>query len=108
MLGQSVIAQSDQTWKVVVGLVLLIGGAATGFGVSFLPHLRAITIDRGLFNDLQAVSTAAGAAGFVYLCLAVRCPKCGARWIWMAVNGKLGTRSLDALVTLCRCPRCGY
>ena len=108
MRGNSIISQSGQIWKVIVGLALLIGGAAAGVSVSFVPYLRAVTISLGQFDNLQAVSTVAAAAGFVCLCLTIRCPNCSAKWIWMAVNGKLGTRSLDALATLDRCPTCGY
>jgi hypothetical protein len=108
MRRYSVIAQSDQTWKVIVGLVLLIGGAVIGASVTFLPYLRAVASDFGQFYNVRALSTAVAAVGFAYLCIAIRCPKCGAKWIWMAVSGKLGARSLDALVLLNRCPTCGY
>jgi hypothetical protein len=105
---RSVIAKSDQIWKVIVGLSLLVIGAAVGLCVSSIPYLRTEAVGSGEFNILQAVSTAAAAAGFVYLCTRIRCPRCGAKWVWMAVNGKLGARSLDALATLDRCPTCGY
>ena len=105
---RSIIAESGQLWKVVAGLLLLIIGAAVGIAVSFIPYLRTEAVASGRFNGLQAVSTVAAAVGFVYLCTRVRCPRCGAKWVWMAVNGKLGAGSLDALITLDRCPACRY
>lgn len=105
---RSIILQSRQLWKVIAGLLLLIIGAAVGVAVSFIPYLRTEAAVSGRFNSLQAISTVAAVAGFVYLCMGVRCPRCGAKWVWMAVNGKLGAGSLDALVTLDRCPTCRY
>ena len=105
---RSIIVESGQLWKVIGGLLLLIIGAAVGIAVSFIPYLRTDVMVSGRFNSLQAISTVAAAAGFVYLCMRVRCPRCGAKWVWMAVNGRLGAGSLHALVTLDRCPRCRY
>jgi len=62
----------------------------------------------GWFDSTQAISTAVAAAGFAYMCLMISCPRCGTRWIWLAVSGKLGARSLDSLLTLDKCPKCGY
>ena len=85
---------------------MLVGGAGTDMIVSFVPEVRAVTIAHGQFYNLQTVSILVAAVGFAYLCTRVRCPKCGAKWIWMAANGKL--KSLDALITLDRCPTCGF
>jgi hypothetical protein len=105
----SIIAKSDQIRKVAIGLILLIGGGATGAIVTLLladPH-GAFANNQGMY-DAQAVSTGLALAGFVYLCMRVRCPQCGAKWIWMGVTGRLRPKSLDTLVTLERCPTCGY
>lgn len=101
MHTHSVIAQSGQIWKVIIGLLLLIGGAATDMAASFIMRNNDLA-------SLQVLSTAAAAAGFLYLCTRVQCPRCRAKWIWMAVSGKLGPRSLDALISLDQCPKCGY
>lgn len=106
MQTRSIISQAHQMWKAILGAVLLVGGAATDMIVSFMPRVRTATMTQGQFYDLQLVGLVVAAAGFAYLCTRVRCPKCGARWIWMAANGKL--KSLDALVTLDRCPTCEF
>jgi hypothetical protein len=104
----SIIVESGQLWKVIAGLLLLIIGSAVGIVVSFIPYPRTKAVVSGRLNSLQAISTVAAAAGFAYLCMSVRCPRCGAKWVWMAVNGKLDAGSLGALVTLDRCPACRY
>jgi hypothetical protein len=103
-----VISYSGQLWKVSIGLLLLVGGAVTHAGFSFSPQLRALISIPERYYNVLALSALAAAVGFVVLCVTVRCPVCSAKWIWMAVNGKLGRGSLDALVTLTRCPKCGY
>jgi hypothetical protein len=106
---RSIIAKSDQIWKVAIGLILLIGGGATDATVSFLlaaPH--GSFAHKESMYVVQVVSTGASLLGFVYLCARVRCPQCGAKWIWMGVTGKLRPKSLDTLVTLERCPTCDY
>jgi len=88
---------------VIVGLALLFGGIGTDMSISFVPYLRAIAANHWQLQVLEPASIAASAVGIVYLFLAVQCPQCGARWIWMAANGKL-----KGLVILDRCPKCGY
>ena len=70
----SIIASTGQVWKVLLGLGLLFAGS-----LGWITRL----------NDLEPLLTVISLLGFVYLCASVRCPRCGAKWIWMAVNGKL-------------------
>ncbi len=108
MPSRSVIARSNQSWKLILGLILLVGGAVTDAIVSFIAHSHGSAVDNSRRYNLQAVSVALAAAGFVYLCVGIRCPRCGTRWIWMAVTGKLNPKALDTLLTLERCPTCGH
>lgn len=58
MRKRSVIAKSDQIWKVAIGLILLIGGGATDAIVSLMlaaPH-GSFTHKEGMYG-VQAVST---------------------------------------------------
>lgn len=108
MRSRSVIARSNQNWKLILGVTLLIGGAFTDAIVSFVVLLRRSVVNNNWLYDLQAASTALAAAAFVYLCVGIRCPQCGSKWIWMGVTGKLNPKSLDTLLTLERCPTCGH
>jgi len=44
----------------------------------------------------------------VATCLVVRCPKCGARWVWMSVSQHNITTWLSWLHSLDECPKCGF
>jgi hypothetical protein len=63
MRGNSIISQSGQIWKVVVGLTLLIGGAVAGVSVSFVSYLRAVTINLGATGNINPAELALAAAG---------------------------------------------
>ncbi len=93
-------------WKVWLGLALLIGGAAVNVFVSVQLSRHAIDLNSKLV-DAQLPSALLSLAGFIYLCVGVSCRNCGAKWIWMAVTGKLAGKSVLALVGLSRCPVCG-
>jgi len=44
-----------------------------------------ILINRLTSSDLVLLSVA-GFAGLIYLCIAIRCPDCGARWFWLMAS----------------------
>jgi peptidoglycan/LPS O-acetylase OafA/YrhL len=106
MKSRSVIARSHQIWKVVVGAVLLVTGSAACLVVTYMAASHSPRVDQ--WYGLQVLGMVIGFAGFVYLCAGTRCPQCGAKWIWMGVMGRLSPKSLDTLLTLERCPTCGY
>ena len=106
MQNGSVIARSHQIWKVVLGVTLLVTGSGAGFVVTYMVASHLPNVNH--WYGLQVLGMVVGAAGFIYLCIGTRCPTCGAKWIWMGVTGKLNPASLDTLLTLECCPRCGY
>lgn len=105
---RAVIAKSNQIWKVIGGLILLIGGGATDVVVTLLAYSQGSLAKNDQLYNVQAISTAVALLGFAYLCARIRCPRCGAKWVWMGVTGKLNPKSLDTLLTLESCPTCGY
>lgn len=105
---RSVISKSHQIWKAVAGLALLIGGGATDVIVTLLAYSYGPLANNDQLYNVQAASTAAAILGFAYLCTRIRCPQCSAKWVWMGVSGKLNPKSLDTLLTLEKCPTCGY
>ena len=100
MLEKSVLARSGQLWKVIGGVsAILIGGTALVYGIA------SDTADGGgllwIFAGMFLVF-----GGLAFACLAVRCPKCGARWVWMAVSQQSSSNYGVWLVALSECPRC--
>ena len=94
------LARSGQLWKVVgATCAVFLGGAALLYGVA------SDTADRaGLLWIVAGMLLAFG--GLTFACAAVRCPKCGARWVWMAVSQRSSSEYGTWLVALSRCPKC--
>lgn len=91
MAGSSVVARTGQMWKVVLGGAALLTG-------SFAPLLST--------SGLSWTSgTVLAIVGYAFVCLAVRCPRCGSRWFWQAaldasVYGRVFRRAV--------CPACEH
>lgn len=89
MAGRSVVRESGQSWKFLLGNAgLLIG--------SFAPLWPALGID-------WVAGTVLAVAGYSFLCVAIRCTACSKRWFWeAALNPELYGR----LWRDSSCPHC--
>jgi DNA-directed RNA polymerase subunit RPC12/RpoP len=83
------------------------GCAATIGGVLLIPLALVEAVPRPPFVALAGIVL--GNAGFAWLCVAIRCPQCGARIFWRAVT-KHETESwfAEGGLTEDSCPHCGY
>jgi hypothetical protein len=98
---ESALSASGQLWKPFAAAALMASGLlisdagrrSTSTGSAFL------TIIGGILAALIAG---------VWLLTSVRCPKCGARWYWIALTEDSALRVLTARLTLSACQRCGY
>ena len=100
ILRGSILEKSNQTWKLVGGLAsMAFGFAVMIFGLAHLERPQGFTITLvGMAVDLGAGIAAA---------LSIRCPSCGARWLWLAVRTQEHSRWLNWLSAQAVCPRCG-
>jgi hypothetical protein len=96
MFEQSIIKKSGQWWKAVVSFVTMAGG---GLIVFFS------LADKSLLFPL-IVGMILVAFGFVFGCLAIRCPECKARWVWRAVKGQSASQWFPWLFSHKECPYC--
>jgi len=106
------LTRSHQRWKLYAGFVPVAAAAVSfvagllAFGkCDSLAHAQCATATRG--SALMLAGTGLGVAGFIWLCLSVRCPKCGTRVIWWAMSKKASGAWLAATVSLQTCPKCG-
>jgi DNA-directed RNA polymerase subunit RPC12/RpoP len=102
-----IIAKTGQLPRLFTGLGLIASGGLVNLASIILVGSRAVTEEHWLVS-LQLPAALMALIGFVFLCMAIKCPKCGAKWIWMAVSGKLGAHPLDSLTDLSACRNCGY
>jgi endogenous inhibitor of DNA gyrase (YacG/DUF329 family) len=103
VFDSSVIARSGQTPKALCAFLgLVVGGGLALFGnllFHWSPSFGAIVTLGG---------AAAGLGLFVFGCLSVRCPSCGARWVWDAISKRPANAWLASLLGSRVCPKCGY
>ena len=104
MSGATLIRRTGQWWKLQVAFgMLLVGGASMFFGLRNLERqpwwIPAVLVLGGIVVVFGSL---------VFGCIAVRCPKCRAPWIWMAVKGQESGQWLQWLLSLSKCPRCGF
>jgi hypothetical protein len=95
MFDQSVIRKTGQWWKGQLASFCVFGGGVVmlyGISNSLLP---------AIFSGMAAV-----AVGFVFACASIRCPFCGARWVWLGVNGQHSGQWFPWLMAQSTCPSC--
>jgi cytochrome b subunit of formate dehydrogenase len=97
MFRGSLLAQTGQLWKLVVGLLV----AAAGFGIMFYGLQTRLT-------SFRLSGAAIALCAFAGICLAVRCPSCGRRWVWNAVRTQEHLQWVNALRTQRTCEGCGF
>jgi len=100
MLENSVLARTGQLWKVQGAICAVLGGGAA--------LLCGIASDSGESAGLLwiVVGLLLGLGGLAFACLTVSCPRCGARWVWVAVSQRSAGAYGTWLVALSRCPKC--
>lgn len=102
MAEMTVLQRSGQEWKLYLGVVLMLTGVAiTARAPSAgLPPLWEILM---LLGGLTLIF-GAGA----WLALSVRCPRCSARWLWLAATTESAGGLLSGKFAPTKCPACGY
>ena len=104
MFEQSILAISGQTTKAVVSLAVFFTGVLLSmmgtFGwVSGAPETRFFFVVAGIL-----VALGAGTYGVT----SIRCPKCGARWVWVAMSKSAASSWLATLLVRDKCPLCDW
>jgi hypothetical protein len=93
--------ETGQGTKAAVGSVLGVGGA-----IVLLTAARGAfgEGDRGMWIVLGSMATSA--AGFIYLCTAIRCPKCSTRVVWHHMQHGSAADWMGGSVDWTACPVC--
>jgi hypothetical protein len=61
------------------------------------------------FSILFFVTLLLGFAGGAWILMSIRCPRCSARWFWLAASrGPTGAFSTGAVALTKQCAVCGY
>jgi len=97
--GFLVATHQDRKLWTALGLWILFG-----IGAWVIPGLQSSYV--GFFIDLGMMFCFVGS--FIWACVAVRCPHCGAKILWMAISSKPLGQWMEWQSKLQSCPRCGF
>lgn len=104
MFSDSILVRSGQMRKVIASFALVVTGALMTLVGSFFGQYVA-----GIDNVLFAlIGLCVGFAGGAYGAMAIRCPQCGARWIWRAMSEGVVNSWLASLLVSKSCPVCNW
>lgn len=103
MFDNSMIAGSGQRWKAliffcgsVLSMLFLIAGFSLFSGTETALALRLVLFGAGIF-----------ACSMLFACGSIRCPHCGARWVWLAVTRANAENWISLLAAQRVCYVCG-
>jgi hypothetical protein len=96
MPRNSIVPKSRQGWKLAVGIAGL--------------YLGAVTLWWGLRQnkpEFAVVGLLVGILPIIVATFAIRCRRCGARWLWIAVSTHNLRQWWEWLLAQTVCPKCG-
>ncbi|MDB6045684.1 MAG: hypothetical protein JWM63_4235 [Gammaproteobacteria bacterium] len=102
MFDDTVIKKSGQLWKgIASGALVILGFLAAFFGVLTLSGTQLTSS-----FALVLVGIVLASIGLAFACVAIRCPKCGAKWVWLAMKDHPAGAWIAWLMSQARCPTC--
>ncbi|MBN1470823.1 MAG: hypothetical protein JW925_03515 [Syntrophaceae bacterium] len=100
MYPESVIRKTGQWWKVEVGFLMVMAGGILMFIVQWF-------LDFSKYGYIHLIGVSVGFMGLVFLAVAIRCPKCKAKWFWLAASKRGITNKWGkGVLLLTDCPEC--
>jgi hypothetical protein len=97
----SFVLATHQYWKLIAAGALVVVSA-----IAIVVGGRDVRSVWGM--RLAITGIAVGLASLIALFLAVRCPRCGARLVWLAVKEQSAGNWLPWLLQLRSCPKCRF
>ena len=98
--AKSFIHETGQSTKIHIG----IGAFVAMGGVLAYVMFHGRMSDAAVFASLTLIVCALGVG--TWLCLTVRCPRCGVRILWLAVRSRPANDWFPWLISLTSCPKC--
>lgn len=105
MVSTSWLARTRQTWKLAVFSLLI--AVTLVLIVAFVLAVNGY-LGSGVWGKfkLAVAFVLVGMSSLVWLCIAIRCPKCGKRPVWGMLRTIDANVWLVSLLAIDRCPSC--
>lgn len=101
--GMGLIRRTGQSTKLWTGFGIFLAGGMILLAANLL--INRISLLQYVVTAIAGMLVSLGA--FFYLCFAIECPKCGARWVMLMVIRAPGSPEHMSLARD-QCSRCGY
>lgn len=99
------IRRSGQLWKLVT--FALLGSVSFASFVAMVLTINGVKLVPLGEGALAFVGVIVGTADFAWLCLSIRCPRCGARPAWKILRTSSVNSWFVELCSMTACPACG-
>lgn len=100
---ESILYCTGQIWKFRVMYIGAMIAAALVFGAQWFKG----SMPGPWFVGVMLAGAVAALVALAFPVITIKCPKCGARWYWMAISKKHRTNEFRWLASQTSCPVCG-
>lgn len=101
--ASKLLERTGQLGKFRIGFAVVFIGGAFIFFAGFLIG----KVSTAVFMAVSTLGLFVGFGGMIYLCNAIRCPTCHARWVWLLAS-KRREDPLHWSFNDAACPVCGH
>ncbi len=99
---ESILYSTGQIWKYRVMSLGVVIAVALVFGAQWFKE----SLSGSWYLGLTMAGMVVSLSSLAFPLVSVVCPKCGARWGWLAANRKRGTKGYRWVARLTLCPVC--
>jgi predicted RNA-binding Zn-ribbon protein involved in translation (DUF1610 family) len=100
---QSILYRTGQKLKFWIPPVFVLLGSITILGTQLFQD----NLTHTGYVRILAIAIVVDAVGLIFPLFAISCPRCGAKWLWLAYSRSPG-KWYQWLLSQSACPNCGY
>jgi len=104
MFERTILAISGQLAKAAISLALFLAGVL----LTIVGSLGWISSSAEAQFDLAVAGIFVALGAGIYAVTSIRCPKCGARWVWLAVSKSHSSSWMATILGGDKCPVCDW
>ena len=102
MFERTILATSGQLAKAAISLALFLAGVL----LTIVGSLGWVSSSAEIQFDLAVAGIFVALGAGTFAVTSIRCPKCGARWVWVAVSKSHSSSWMAKLLGRDKCPVC--
>ena len=104
MFERTILATSGQLAKAAISLALFLAGVL----LTIVGSLGSASSSAEIQFDLAVAGIFVALGAGTFAVTSIRCQKCGARWVWVALGKSHSSSWMATLLCRDKCPRCDW